>query len=241
MTNSKKNSKELSASSKTTALKRALTLAEKRLGRARENRLVSYVPYAKQREFHKAGKHHGERIFMAGNQVGKTTAGAAEWAMHLTGLYPRGWQGRKFTGPVRFWASGVTSQSTRDNPQRLLIGPPSDERQWGSGMIPRSHIVDWTRARGISNALDTVLVRHVSGEYSTLSFKSYEMGRSKWQGETLSGVWFDEEPPLEIYSEGLTRTQASGLFTILTFTPLQGASDVVRLFLDEAEIEVEVA
>jgi phage terminase large subunit-like protein len=33
---------------------------------------------------------------------------------------------------------------------------------------------------------------------SVLSFKSYEKGREKWQGETLAGVWFDEEPPLDV-------------------------------------------
>jgi hypothetical protein len=42
-----------------------------------------------------------------------------------------------------------------------------------------------------------------------LAFKSYEKGREKWQGETLHGVWFDEEPPLDIYTEGKTRTNAT--------------------------------
>ncbi|TNE38644.1 MAG: terminase [Alphaproteobacteria bacterium] len=222
-----------SANLKSSALKRALALAREQKARASEQRLKSYRPYSKQRAFHEAGIRFEERMFMAANQVGKTTAGAAEWAIHLTGLYPEGWKGKRFKKPVRFWAAGVTSQSTRDNPQRLLIGPPADESAWGTAMIPKAHLADWTRARGIANALDTVLVAHVSGGFSTLAFKSYEMGRAKWQGETLDGVWFDEEPPLDIYSEGLTRTQASGLFSILTFTPLQGASEVVRLFLEE--------
>lgn len=217
------------------ALTSALELAHERLRRARENRLSLYKPYKKQTLFHEAGLKHGERVFMAGNQVGKTTAGAAEWAIHLTGHYPKGWEGRKFNRPVRFWAAGVTSQSTRDNPQRTLIGPPSDEMAWGTGTVPKLCLLDWSRARGIANAIDTVKIRHASGGISTLSFKSYEMGRVKWQGETLDGVWFDEEPPLDIYTEGLTRTQARGLFSILTFTPLQGASDVVRLFLNEAD------
>jgi len=55
----------------------------------------------------------------------------------------------------------------------------------------------------------------------------------KWQGETLDGVWFDEEPPLDIYMEGLTRTNATGGIAILTFTPLLGMSEVVMLFLTE--------
>ncbi|BAB49064.1 terminase large subunit domain-containing protein [Mesorhizobium japonicum] len=72
---------------------------------------------------------------------------------------------------------------------------------------------------------------------SVLSFKSFEKGREKWQGETLHGVWFDEEPPLDIYSEGLTRTNATSGITIVTFTPLLGMSDVVLLFLSAGEVE----
>jgi phage terminase large subunit-like protein len=68
---------------------------------------------------------------------------------------------------------------------------------------------------------------------SVLAFKSYEKGREKWQGETLEGVWFDEEPPLAIYSEGLTRTNATGGIVMVTFTPLQGMSEVVKLYLED--------
>src|SRR4051812_9765178 len=55
--------------------------------RRRTNRLQSYRPYAKQHEFHSAGAFFRERLFMAGNQLGKTLGGAAEAAMHLTGRY----------------------------------------------------------------------------------------------------------------------------------------------------------
>lgn len=217
------------------ALIKFLALAEEKILRLKNNQLKHYKPYGKQNDFHEAGKVHAERMFMAANQVGKTTAGAAEWAMHLTGLYPKDWVGKTFDRPVRLWAAGVTGQSTRDNPQRLLVGPPANEAEWGTGFIPRDVLLGWTKGRGYSNAIDMVSVRHVTGGVSTLAFKSYEMGRAKWQGETLDGVWFDEEPPLDIYSEGLTRTQARGLFSVLTFTPLMGASEVVRLFLQEAQ------
>ena len=53
--------------------------------RKRENRLADYRPYTKQANFHTAGSKYRERLFMAGNQLGKTIAGAAEMAMHLTG------------------------------------------------------------------------------------------------------------------------------------------------------------
>jgi len=179
---------------------------------------------------------------MAGNQLGKTLAGGAEWAIHLTGRYPDWWQGKVFNKPVRMWAAGVTGLSTRDNPQRILVGPPQQQEAWGTGMIPGDAIVDTIMGRGVPNALDSIVVKwggggDVQAGESVNSFKSYEMGREKWQGETLEGIWEDEEPPLDIYSEGLTRTNTTGGIIIVTFTPLQGMSDVVLQFLSDEQLK----
>lgn len=168
---------------------------------------------------------------MAGNQLGKTVAGSFEWAMHLTGRYPEWWNGRRFESAGRYWAAGESSVSTRDTVQKLLIGPPERESDWGTGAIPFECIVDTQRARGVPDALDSVSVKHVSGGTATLLFKSYEQGRAKWQGDTLNGVWMDEEPPADIYTEALTRTNATNGIVMVTFTPLRGMSEVVRMFL----------
>jgi phage terminase large subunit-like protein len=201
------------------------------------NRLDSYRPYPKQAEFHAAGAEHRERLLMAANQVGKTLAGSMEWAMHLTGIYAPWWKGKRFDGPVRLWAAGETKISTRDTVQKLLIGPPEQEEQWGTGAIPRDRMREIRRSAGLANAIDSINVKHVSGYKSTLLFKSYEQGRAAWQGETLHGVWFDEEPPLDVYMEGLTRTNATGGIVMITFTPLKGMSDVVRLFLSDSDLK----
>ena len=195
-----------------------------------QRKLEAYQPYAKQAEFHAAGATHRERLFCAGNQLGKTLAGAAEMASHLTGIYPEGWEGRRFKRAIAAWASGVTGESVRDTTQRLLVGRPGE---YGTGMIPAACFASQPkRAMGVSDLLDSVTVRHVSGGNSRLYFKRYEQGREKWQGETLDVVWFDEEPAPEIYTEGLTRTNNGqrGQFAIITFTPLLGMSDVVMLF-----------
>lgn len=194
-------------------------------------KLEAYAPYAKQRQFHAEGLAHRERLFMAGNQLGKTVAGAAEMALHLTGRYPEWWQGRRFAKPIAAWASGVTGESVRDTTQRLLVGRPG---QYGTGMIPGECIVgEPKKALGTPDLLDSVVVKHASGGKSRLYFKRYEQGREKWQGETLDVVWFDEEPPADIYTEGLTRTNATGGMAYMTFTPLLGMSDVVMRFLNE--------
>jgi phage terminase large subunit-like protein len=216
-------------------LQQALELSREIQRRKQRNRLLEYRPYSKQREFHDAGSDHRERLFMAGNQLGKTLAGSFEWAMHLTGKYPDWWKGRRFETAGRYWAAGESGTSTRDTVQKLLVGPPEKEEEWGTGAIPFADIVDTQRARGIPDALDSVVVKHVTGATSTLLFKSYEQGRAKWQGDTLHGVWFDEEPPVDIYTEGLTRTNATGGITMITFTPLKGMSEVVRMFL-QAEL-----
>jgi phage terminase large subunit-like protein len=189
------------------------------------------APTMKQLEFHNAGSAGDTRfrLLMAGNQSGKSWAGAMEWAMHMTGEYPSWWKGKRFGRPVRFWASGDTSETTRDNPQRLLLG---QDNVWGTGTIPADKLVGTpTMARTIPNAVDKFGVKHKSGGVSTCSYKSYEKGRKKWQGETLDGIWYDEEPPWDIWVEGQTRLNRRKGIAIITFTPLLGMSKVVTMFL----------
>lgn len=172
---------------------------------------------------------------MAGNQLGKTLSAGAETAIHATGRYPDWWVGRVFNSPIDAWVSGVTGESTRDNPQRWLYGPLGAP---GTGMIPKDAIKDVSPRRGLADALDTMIVRHggggdVQAGDSQIGFKSYDQGREKWQGPTKHLIWYDEEPPLDIYTEGLTRTNVGLNPVFLTFTPLQGMSDVVKRFLIE--------
>lgn len=197
------------------------------------NRLANYRPYEKQREFHAAGKRFRERLLMAANQVGKTVSAGAEVAMHLTGRYPAWWDGH-IAKPGAWWVAGVTTETTRDNPQRILLGR---NQNWGTGMIPRDAIKGWpAMRRGVVGAVDSVLVRHggggdVQAGESAIAFKAYDQGRTKFQGETLEGGWLDEEPEDDgIYTEFLTRTNVGLKPVFMTFTPLFGMSNVVRRF-----------
>lgn len=198
------------------------------------NKLKYYEPTDKQREFHKAGLFYRQRMLRAGNQTGKTLGAAAEIAMHMTGLYPDDWVGHRFRRPTYGWAAGVTSESTRDNPQRLLLGR---KRDWGSGMVPQQQLIGTpSLARGVTDGVDSFMVRHVpTGGVSVCWFKSYEKGREKWQGETLDWIWCDEEPPYDVYSEGLTRLNRRRGLMLITFTPLLGMTEVVHLFSHPAE------
>lgn len=201
----------------------------------RETKLEDYQPYPKQREFHKAGADPKvrERLLIAGNQLGKTLSAGFETAMHLTQRYPDWWDGAYFPHPVAAWAAGVTGEVTRDSVQRVLCGRIN---ALGTGAIPADAIKDKSMKRGVADAIDTLVIRHggggdVQAGESLLGFKSYDQGRTKFQAETLDYVWLDEEPPEDIYSEALTRTNATEGIVALTFTPLLGMSNVVKRFL----------
>lgn len=249
-----------------------IQLAADRERRLSERKLFSYAPFPKQLEFHAAGAEHRERLLMAGNQLGKTWSAGFETAMHATGrypnagevfypdtelmryyglagkdVYPNGWPGRRFDKPVWWWAASVSGIATRDNPQRILVGPPANRELWGTGAIPKADLlgpggnIQTTMSSGTANLIDTLLVRHVSGGWSMLQFKTYEQGRERWQGPTLDGVWFDEEPPEDIYEEGLTRTNISEGPAYLSFTPLLGMSQVVQKFISVDDVEEQEA
>lgn len=191
--------------------------------------------YPKHMQFFEAGAAYRERCFMAGNRIGKTEGGAYETTCHLTGRYPEWWTGRRFEKPVRFWAAGKTNETTRDIVQAKLLGEityaSGRKGVTGTGMIPGEDIGTITWKQGVPDMVDTVKIKHVSGGWSKLGFKSYQQGRGSFEGTEQDGVWLDEEPPIEIYGECLIRTATTGGIIYITFTPLEGMSETVMAFL----------
>lgn len=194
--------------------------------------------YPKHLEFFEAGADFRERCFMAANRVGKTFgSGGFETACHLTGEYPDWWPGRRFDGPIRAWAAGKTNETTRDIVQSTLLGDLTHEGGrksfTGTGVVPGQRLGKLSWKQGVPDLVDTIKVRHVSGGWSTLGFKSYQQGRGSFEGTTQHLIWLDEEPPLDIYGECLIRTATVGGIVMLTFTPLEGMSETVMQFLPE--------
>jgi phage terminase large subunit-like protein len=185
--------------------------------------------YPRHIAFLTAGATFRERLFMAANRTGKTETGAFEMACHLTGRYPEWWRGKRFSEGVQAWACGSTNQTTRDIVQEKLLGP---EGAHGTGMLPAEAIVQVTHKPGLTNAADTVFVKHSSGVFSQVGFKSYESGRKTFEGTAKQVIWLDEESPFDIYLECLYRTATTGGVLYTTFTPLSGMSDVVKSFLE---------
>lgn len=187
--------------------------------------------YPKHMAFFAAGAIHSERAAMAANRVGKTEGiGAFEVTAHLTGLYPDWWTGRRWDRPINCLTGGNTGTTTRDILVAKLLGPKEAR---GTGMLPATTLGKPVPAPGIRDHVDYVKVKHVTGDWSTLQFRSYDQGRAAWEGTERDIVWFDEEPPEDIYTEGVMRTMTTRGMVIATFTPLNGLTDVALSFLPD--------
>lgn len=222
-----------------------LTLIEERARRTSRNKLASYYPdegplrrelYVKHLEFFRAGAKYRERCFMAGNRIGKTEgAGGYESTLHLTGRYPKWWDGRVFPKPVKWWAAGKTNETTRDIVQAKLFGKIAyhggRKTVDGTGLVPADCIGDITWKQGVQDLIDTIQIKHVFGGWSTLGLKSYQQGRGAFEGTEQDGIWLDEEPPLDVYGECLIRTATTHGIVIITFTPLDGLTETVMTFM----------
>lgn len=190
--------------------------------------------YTKHLEFFAAGVEHRERCMLAANRVGKTEGvGGFELTLHLTGLYPDWWKGRRFAHPVSAWAAGDTSQTVRDIIQTKLLG---EYGQFGTGLIPGVQLLSTTNKAGsVAESVEGIKVRHSSGGVSRCTLKSYDQKRKSFQGTEQDIIWLDEEPPMDIYTECLLRTmgvdsRGAGM-VMCTFTPLLGLSEVVLSYL----------
>ena len=210
-----------------------LQLLKEKDYRAKYNQLMNFNPYGWQREFINASKTNRQLLAMTGNRCGKTYTGGHIVACHATGIYPDFWEGHRFDKPINAWAAGISTVTTRDIIQTELLGDCSNPDAFGSGAIPKDLIVDTVNRPGVPNAIETVLVKHISGGISKIGFKSYEMSQDKFMGTSLDLIWLDEECPEDIFTQCITRTATTGGITFLTFTPEHGLTPLVKRFTTE--------
>ena len=222
-----------------------LALLEEKQRRESTRKLFTYFPddgplrrelYPKHTEFFEAGIEHRERLMLAANRVGKTeSVGGYETTLHMTGLYPAWWKGRRINRPISAWAAGDTSKTVRDIIQAKLLGPHGLH---GTGLIPADNLHRITSKTGVSDAVDTITVKHASGGFSHISLKSYDQRREAFQGTEQDLIWLDEEPGMDIYTECLLRTMTTNGMLLLTFTPLEGLTECVLNFLPGGKLPI---
>ncbi len=225
-----------------------LQLLEEAKRRTRQSAIYQLYPdtgplrrelYPKHLEFFRLGTIHRERLAMCANRVGKTFGmGGYETTLHLTGLYDEiapWWEGVRFDYPIKAWASNKTAKLTRDIAQTKLLGTKEEP---GTGLIPAKLLGRRTMIHGVPDAIDTIWIKHITGGWSMLQFKSYDSGIDAYMGTEQDVIWNDEEVPLDIHNECVIRTTQTSPdrqpgIVYNTFTPLGGLTDTVLYFLPE--------
>jgi len=201
-----------------------------------ETGLYNRHKYKKALEFFKAGNSHRFRMFGGPNGCGKSFNLALELTYHITGEYPEWWEGKRQPEPKQWWIVAESGATFRDSLQILLLGNSLNDDELGTGLIPKSKIRNVSHWPSIGGAVQVIQVEHKLGHTCTISVKTSDQKRENLQASNLDGVLFDEEPPLDIYTECLYRlrgspTKPSGM-SLMGFTPLKGLTDVVLQYLE---------
>jgi phage terminase large subunit-like protein len=163
------------------------------------------------------------RALFWGNRVGKTEWGAQETARVALGEHD-------WIQPGEIWIAGPSYDDQKDTTQKKLLT-----------YLPEHRIHDRTWLR--KGILKELVIDAGNGRQSKITFKSYEQGREKFQGAGKVLIWFDEEPPKDIWEEAFVRQEAGVmLYLILTMTPIKGMTWVYdEIYLNTSNPDIFVS
>lgn len=182
--------------------------------------------HKKQLVFHKCKKKN--RWVFGGNRSGKTECGAVECIYLARGIHPY----KKITAATDGWVVSLSSQVQRDVAQAKILQYLNSD--WIVDIIMSQGRKD-SPARGV---IDKLLIKNVFGTISTIGFKSCDQGREKFQGTSLDYIWFDEEPPEDIYAECKMRIFDKDGIIFGTMTPLKGTTYIYdEIYLNSSNNE----
>lgn len=179
--------------------------------------------HLKQLEFHKNMKRN--RWVFGGNRTGKTECGAVEVVYMARGVHPYR-ENRKNTSG---WVVSLSRQVQRDVAQQKIL------HYLNPRYIEKIVMTSGSKESPESGMIDFILVKNSFGGLSKIGFRNCEQGRDKFQGASLDYVWFDEEPPFEIYMECKMRVLDKKGDIFGTMTPLKGLTWVYyEIYLNES-------
>ncbi len=182
------------------------------------------IKHQKQLAFHKCKKRN--RWVFGGNRSGKTECGAVEVIYMARGIHPY----RENRKDVFGWVVSLSREVQRDVAQdKILKYLP---KSWISSVVMSSGRKDDFE----SGIIDQIKIKNVFGGISTIGFKSCDQGREKFQGSSLDFVWFDEEPPEDVYRECKMRVLDRRGDIFGTMTPLKGLTFIYdEIYLNQGD------
>ncbi len=172
------------------------------------------VRHEKQLAFHKSPKRN--RWVFGGNRSGKTECGAVECVYMARGIHPY----RPNKTGVCGWVVSLSAQVQRDVAQKKIL------RYLRPDWIEDIVMISGRKDSPEHGVIDFIRVKNALGGSSIIGFKSCDQGREKFQGASLDFVWFDEEPPADIYAECRMRVFDKKGDIFGTMTPLKGLTFV---------------
>lgn len=197
-----------------------LRMLEEKEQRRRDNPLKFAKQHDKQQEATQCDKTI--RSLFWGNRVGKTEWGAQETVRFATADHPT----RDIKHSIEIWAACPSFDAQEDTTQKKLMA-----------YLPEKEIehISYLRGRIIKK------IRLKNG--TIIDFKSYEQSREKFQGTGKRFIWFDEEPPKDIWEECFVRIEAGQeLDTILTMTAIKGMTWVYDdIYLNTSNPDIYVS
>lgn len=193
--------------------------------RKRECRIDEYntgdIIHNKQVLFHK--NQEKNRWVFGGNRSGKTECGAVETVWYARGIHPY-----KNNKQRDGWVVSLSQQVQRDVAQNKILSYL--KKEWIADIV----MISGRKGSASNGIIDTIYVYNVFGTISKIGFKSCDQGREKFQGTSLDYVWFDEEPPEDIYIECKMRVLDKCGEVFGTMTPLKGLTWVYnKIYLNE--------
>jgi phage terminase large subunit-like protein len=182
--------------------------------------IYRYEPYSDQLEFHLS--ECPGKFASGGNRAGKTTSVVIEAIMWATNTHrwrarPVGWG----QGPLQLRFIAVDIEKGIN---QILL--PAFKR-W----TPRSELIDgsWEKSWN-SKAL---VLTFKNG--STIDFLTYNMDLERHGGVPRHIVFFDEEPPREIFNEALMRLLDYDGWWVISATPVKGMGWTYDMLWEPAE------
>lgn len=175
----------------------------------------AYKPMDGQKKFHES-RARG-KVYLGGNRAGKTVAGGTETVQRMLGCHPN----QKYLPKPPIKARGIAS-SIEEGLKKIMI--PEIQR-W----VPPSQLKNGNWDDSYDKESRTLTLENKS----TLEFLTYEQDVQKHAGTSRNFVWFDEEPPEDIFDENMVRLIDVDGEWCLTMTPLIDMSwTYERLFIE---------
>jgi phage terminase large subunit-like protein len=165
-------------------------------------------------------------LLINGGQRGGKSQYASNRTMRLLRL------GRGGNAPVRGWALHSSLQMSRDYQQPLfwLYLPPELKAK---DIKTRTTYIAYKQKTGFSEE------KFVMPDGADMLFKSYDQDRSGIEGGNLDIIWPDELVPSDWVETMELRIAEKNGWMVITFTPVEGYTETVRLFQDGAEVVKE--